>query len=211
MFRIPLLRDECSFTAACCEVVDSSPHNSTVVWVTKWKMAIFNKITMESRPIGNPAYAVHEDACGWTALVNLDLATGIALNETGLMVWRAVDGKRTAEEIIAKVKDCFCDVPSSIGEDVMAVLAVLNETGLVGFEVAVGIIVKIPPPFSGEEQQMDQSFFISKRNGPFGVSLQKKGITEILIEFLPPVFWGMYDETGIRPQSFRFTRCARKS
>ena len=55
-------------------------------------------MTLDSQPIANPAYALREDEQGWTALVNLDNAAGVALNETALLVWKAVDGTRTAAQ-----------------------------------------------------------------------------------------------------------------
>ena len=98
---------------------------------------MMNEVTLESRPVINPDCALREDGSGWTALVNLDNASGVALNETGLLVWEAVDGKRTAAQIIAKVKDHFTDAPASVGEDVLAILQILLDAGLIGFEVKV--------------------------------------------------------------------------
>ena len=90
---------------------------------------------MNSRPIGNPAYALQKDDSGWTTLVNLDVASGVALNQTGMIVWKAVNGKRTVAEIVAKVKDRFSDASASIGGDVLTILQTLQEAGLIGFEV----------------------------------------------------------------------------
>jgi hypothetical protein len=95
------------------------------------------EITLESVPIANPDCVFREDASGWTALVNLDNASGIALNETGLLVWNTVDGQRTAARIIEEVKNHFTDAPASVGEDVLAILQTLLDAGLLGFEVKV--------------------------------------------------------------------------
>jgi hypothetical protein len=94
-----------------------------------------NTITIDSRPFGNPDYALQKDGSGWTALVNLDTASGVALNETGMMVWQAANGKRTVAGIIDYVKDHFSDPPASVGEDVIAILETLLDAGLIGFEV----------------------------------------------------------------------------
>jgi hypothetical protein len=61
------------------------------------------EITLESVPIANPDCVFREDASGWTALVNLDNASGIALNETGVMIWEAMTAPKTAAEIAAYV------------------------------------------------------------------------------------------------------------
>ena len=100
------------------------------------KMMI-NEVHPDSRPIRNPAYALQKDKQGWTALVNLDSACGVALNETGLLVWKTIDGTRTVAEIILEIKDQFSDTPPTIDEDMMAILEVLQDAGLIGFEVNV--------------------------------------------------------------------------
>ena len=74
---------------------------------------------------------------GWTALVNLDISAGVALNETGLLVWQKIDGERTVAEIIAEIKEHFADTPPTIEEDMLAILETLREAGLIGFEVKI--------------------------------------------------------------------------
>ncbi len=92
-------------------------------------------ITLDSRPVGNPAFARQDDAEGWTALVNLDRPAGVALNATGMMVWDGIDGKRTVAEIITELRDRFADAPPTLSEDVLAILEILREVGLIGYEV----------------------------------------------------------------------------
>ena len=93
------------------------------------------KIVLASKPIANPAYASREDELGWTALVNLDIAAGVALNETGLLVWQTIDGTKTMADIIAEVKKHFSDAPPTIEQDLLAILETLRDAGLIGFEV----------------------------------------------------------------------------
>jgi hypothetical protein len=88
-------------------------------------------------PIRNPAHALREAREGWTTLVNLDNAAGIALNETGMMLWKNIDSRRTVAEIIAQSKECFIDAPPTVGEDMLVVLQALWDAGLIGFEVKI--------------------------------------------------------------------------
>jgi len=100
-------------------------------------MNAVNEIDLDSRPIRNPAYALQEGSCGWAALVNLDTPAGVAVNATGLLIWRRIDGIRTVREIIREIKGFFADAPPALGDDVLAILDVLLEAGLIGYEVNI--------------------------------------------------------------------------
>jgi hypothetical protein len=94
-------------------------------------------ITVPDIPIPNPA-AVREDrADGWTLLVNPDTAGAMVVNQTGAPIWKLVDGRRTAEEIAAAVRNRFPDAPDNVTEDVRALLTKLAEEGFVGQEVSL--------------------------------------------------------------------------
>ena len=96
---------------------------------------MIEEINLDFRPIGNPAYALQEDGSGWGALVNLDIPAGVALNETGLMIWRAIDGVRKVRDIIDEINVRFADAPPTLKDDVLAILGILQDTGLIGYEV----------------------------------------------------------------------------
>ena len=89
------------------------------------------------KPIRNPAHAIREAEQGWTTLVNLDRAFGVALNETGLFIWQRIDGRRTVAEIINEIKEYFPDAPPTVEEDSLALLEMLRQAGLIGFEVKI--------------------------------------------------------------------------
>lgn len=80
---------------------------------------------------------MRESEQGWTALVNLDNAAGVALNETGFLLWQRIDGERTVAEIIEEIKEYFADAPPTVAEDMLAVLETLRDAGLIGFEVKI--------------------------------------------------------------------------
>jgi hypothetical protein len=94
-----------------------------------------NELLPNSIPISNPAHVLFNNEIGWTDLVNLDLASGITINPTGLMVWKSIDGKRTVTDIIAEVKKHFLDTPCSFEKDLLAILDTFWDEGLIGFEV----------------------------------------------------------------------------
>ena len=86
-------------------------------------------------PVPNPAAVQEEGADGWTLLVNPDTAGAMAVNRTGAMVWKLVDGRRTTAEIIAAIRRQFPDAPDTVVDDVRDILAKLAEEGFVGREI----------------------------------------------------------------------------
>lgn len=87
------------------------------------------------RPIPNPAAVLQEENDGWTLLVNPDTAGAMAVNHTGAMIWRLVDGRRTTREIADAMRGRFQDAPDTLADDVLALLTKLAEEGFVGEEV----------------------------------------------------------------------------
>ncbi|MEI6102818.1 MAG: PqqD family protein [Methanothrix sp.] len=88
-------------------------------------------------PIPNPASFFKEDHAGWGVLVNMDTAASVALNPTGTMIWKLIDGKRSSRDIALAFMKGFQDAPHSVYEDVMALLDSLAEDGLIGYEVRI--------------------------------------------------------------------------
>jgi hypothetical protein len=86
-------------------------------------------------PVANPAVISQEEADGGLVLVNCDTGAALALNTTGTMVWKQIDGRRTHTDITAAVSNYFRDVPDKIGEDVLLLLRILAEEGFVGYEI----------------------------------------------------------------------------
>jgi len=87
------------------------------------------------RPIPNPEAVQEEGTDGWTLLVNPDTAGAIAVNHTGALIWRLVDGRRTTGEIAAAIRGRFPDAPDTVAEDVLALLTKLAEEGFIGQEI----------------------------------------------------------------------------
>ena len=92
-------------------------------------------MTVPDIPIPNPAAVREEGADGWTLLVNPETAGAMAVNQTGALVWRLVDGRRTTEEIAAAIRGRFPDAPHTVADDVRALLIKLAEEGFIGQEI----------------------------------------------------------------------------
>jgi hypothetical protein len=92
-------------------------------------------LTVPDRPIPNPAAVQEEGTDGWTLLVNPDTAGAMAVNHTGALIWKLVDGRRTTGEIAAAVRGRFPDAPDTVNDDVHALLTKLAEEGFIGQEI----------------------------------------------------------------------------
>ena len=92
-----------------------------------------------AKPVANPTAVLREEFDGWAVLVNMDTGASMALNPTGIMVWKLIDGKSTLEEIVQAFKaqfhfDSTPAVPDTVKEDVQTLLTMLAEEGFVGYE-----------------------------------------------------------------------------
>jgi len=92
-------------------------------------------MAVPSRPIPNPAAVQEQGSDGWTLLVNTDTAGAMAINHTGALIWKLIDGRRTTAEIAAEVRGRFPDAPDTVTDDVDALLTKLAEEGFVGEEI----------------------------------------------------------------------------
>ena len=98
-------------------------------------MGIQPGITVPDIPIPNPAAVQEVGIDGWTLLVNPDTAGAMAVNQTGALIWRLINGRRTAEEITAAVRNRFTDAPDTVTDDVLELLTKLAEEGFIGREI----------------------------------------------------------------------------
>jgi hypothetical protein len=98
-------------------------------------MAIQSGIPVPEVPIPNPAAVQEVGTDGWTLLVNPDTAGAMAVNQTGALIWKLIDGRRTTGEIAAAIRDRFPDAPDTVVEDVRALLTKLAEEGFIGQEI----------------------------------------------------------------------------
>lgn len=92
---------------------------------------------LSTKPIANPDVIFQEQSDNWALLVNLDTSGTVALNPTGIIVWKLIDGKRRVVDIVKAVKNHFKNVPDTVAEDVMSHLDILTEEGFIGFEEGI--------------------------------------------------------------------------
>ena len=89
---------------------------------------------LSGKPVTNPSALFQETGDGWAVLVNLDTARFVVLNPTGILVWQLIDGQRSVCGIADNIERHFRDTPPSVTDDVTALLDILVEEGMIGFE-----------------------------------------------------------------------------
>ncbi len=87
------------------------------------------------RPIANPIVVLREEFDDWAVLFNPDTADAVGTNPVGVAVWKRMDGKRSIEDIVSKIKSSFEDTPDAAGREIAAFIDTLAETGFAGLEL----------------------------------------------------------------------------
>jgi hypothetical protein len=87
------------------------------------------------KAISNPDVVFREGVDKWAVLVNLDNAASIALNPTGVLVWKMIEMEHSIEDIVSTIKHQYKNVPDSVTNDIFSLLHTLAEEGFVGYEV----------------------------------------------------------------------------
>jgi hypothetical protein len=92
-------------------------------------------VTLTAIPQANPSVVFQEFPDEGAVLVNLDTGGSVALNTSGWVVWKLLDGRRTVGEIVAGVERAFKQVPDTAANDVVALIDTLAEDGFIGHEL----------------------------------------------------------------------------
>ena len=89
----------------------------------------------EDKPTANPSVILREEFDDWAVLFDPDTAEGYALNPTGVLVWKQLDGQHTVADIVKIIRDNCEDVPEDVGQHAQDFVAGLVKQGLAGYEV----------------------------------------------------------------------------
>ena len=89
----------------------------------------------DMQPIKNPGAVFREEFDEWGVLFSQDSCATLALNPTGVMLWKLIDGKRSFREIVDEFTRRLGDAPDSVTNDVQAMMDILVQDGFAGYEV----------------------------------------------------------------------------
>lgn len=91
--------------------------------------------TNESKPIANQAIVLREESDDWAVLYDPDKDSVYGLNPISVYIWKCLDGKNTAADIVRKLgKDCK-DMPDDALDHVKKFLDELIAKGYARYEV----------------------------------------------------------------------------
>jgi len=74
----------------------------------------------------DPKVVLREDFEDWTILFHPLTGEVVGLDPVGVLTWKLIDGKRTAEDIAAALRSRFEDAPCSVREDTLEFLQSLS-------------------------------------------------------------------------------------
>jgi SynChlorMet cassette protein ScmD len=92
-------------------------------------------MNITDRPIANPIIVLREEFDDWAVLYNPETAFSLGTNPVGVAVWKLIDGRRSIEDIVAKIKNSFEDSPDASSKEINVFVDTLAENGFVGLEV----------------------------------------------------------------------------
>lgn len=70
----------------------------------------------------DPRAQLREDFEDWTILFHPMIGEVVGLDPVGVLTWRLIDGRRSAEEIAAALRARFEDAPPTVREDTLEFL-----------------------------------------------------------------------------------------
>ena len=85
---------------------------------------------MTDKPVANPAVVLREEFDDYALLYNPDEIEVFCLNPIGVRIWRQLDGRHTAEDILLDLQSTCTGVPAEAGEHLREFLGELASRGL---------------------------------------------------------------------------------
>ena len=87
------------------------------------------------KPVANPLVVLREEFDDWAILFDPDTGNAFGLNPTGVLVWRLLDGTRTLDDMLVRLRESADEVPDEASDHVSEFVEELTKRGLAGHEV----------------------------------------------------------------------------
>ena len=85
-----------------------------------------------AKPIANPLIVLREEFDDWAILFDPDTGDGFGLNPTSVFIWKRLDGKHTAQDILKELGETCEDVPENAEQEIKDFIKELVEKGYAG-------------------------------------------------------------------------------
>lgn len=84
------------------------------------------------KPIANPLIVLREEFDDWAILFDPDTGDGSGLNPISVFIWKRLDGKHTAQDILKELHETCEDVPENAEQEIKDFIKELEKKGYVG-------------------------------------------------------------------------------
>lgn len=85
----------------------------------------------------NPVVVLREEFDDWAVLYNPDNAEAVGANPIGVDIWKSLDGTKSIDEIILKVKQDYHNVSENAESEIFAFIEKLAQRGLIGISTTL--------------------------------------------------------------------------
>jgi SynChlorMet cassette protein ScmD len=84
--------------------------------------------------ISNPSIVLREEFDDWALLYNPDDGEAFGINPTGVFIWKRLDGKHTADQLLEELRASCGEVSDKAAAEVKTFMEGLVRKGLAGHE-----------------------------------------------------------------------------
>ncbi|MFC1494716.1 PqqD family peptide modification chaperone [Thermodesulfobacteriota bacterium] len=91
-------------------------------------------MSINDRPIANPAVVLREEFDNWGILFNPDTGNAVGINSLGTHIWKKLDGRKV-DDVIKSINKEFSEVPEGVDQEVTSFIDGLVKCGLAGYEL----------------------------------------------------------------------------
>jgi SynChlorMet cassette protein ScmD len=87
---------------------------------------------ISDKPVANPLIVLREEFDDWAILFDPDTGDGFGLNPVSVFIWKRLDGKHTAQDILGELHKTCEDVPENAEQEIKDFIEELEKKGYVG-------------------------------------------------------------------------------
>ena len=87
------------------------------------------------KPLANPSVVLREEFDDWAILFDPDTGKAFGINPVSVFIWKRLDGRHTAEDILKELKENCDNLPGEADEHIGEFIQELVDRGYAGYEL----------------------------------------------------------------------------
>ena len=87
------------------------------------------------KPLANPSVVLREEFDDWAILFDPDTGKAFGINPVSVFIWKRLDGRHTAEDILKELKENCDNVPGEADDHIREFIQELVDRGYAGYEL----------------------------------------------------------------------------